>query len=173
MRLESLSYQTISFCLYVAVAKSAFGCESHNISLSCPENKTIFVDRADYGEYQKECPENTCCLPYPPDCTELVSENNPAEWVSLKAQCDNTSSCSYLFRGGIFIDECGASEEVDYMNICYPCLPGQNISTYILKIIDKILISEYMLKPYHFTIDIISAHFYLCIIFIVHINIFI
>ena len=38
--------------------------------------------------------------------------------------CDNSSSCTYLFRGGIFIDECGASENVDNINIYYSCLPG-------------------------------------------------
>ena len=65
-----------------------------------------------------------CCPPNPQDCTELVSENNEADWVSLKLECDNQTTCNYLFTGSIFIGDCASAGEVDYMNVYFSCLPG-------------------------------------------------
>ena len=66
-----------------------------------------------------------CCPPNPIDCTEVVSENDQAEWLALKYACDNQTTCNYLFRGAVFVEEaCGTGEDVQYLNVYYSCLPG-------------------------------------------------
>ena len=59
---------------------------------------------------------------------ELVSQNNEADWLALKAACDNQTSCDYMFPGATFIGDCASAGEVDYMNIYYSCLPGWELS---------------------------------------------
>ena len=54
---------------------SSFGCLSDVISLSCNDNKTIFVHSAYFGKYFIPC-SGGCCQPHPVrDCTELAEDN--------------------------------------------------------------------------------------------------
>ena len=66
-------------------AYSSYGCLTDVISLSCDDEKTIFVTSADYGKYEQNCDVDVeCCSPQADDCTELVEENRPADWVLLQ-----------------------------------------------------------------------------------------
>ena len=111
-------------------AKSGFGCVGDQLYLSCPNNKTIFVTSAEYGEYSQPCGEGQCCLPNPFDCVEQVSQNNNANWIDLKLTCDNETECSYLFQGSTFVQKCTVAEPVSYMNVFYQCLPGDNLTQF-------------------------------------------
>ena len=42
----------------------AYGCAGDIISLSCIGERTIFVDNAEYGEYDLACNDD-CCSPAP------------------------------------------------------------------------------------------------------------
>ena len=95
------------------------------IHLSCSNNKTIFVEQADYGQYSRACDEGTCCAPHPYDCTQSMEENNAGDWVLLKLECDNRTECSYLFQGSTFTDDvCAPADSVAYIEILYTCVPG-------------------------------------------------
>ena len=43
---------------------------------------------ATYGTYNDVC-DTSCCAPNPLDCTEVVSENNQADWIALKVKSFN------------------------------------------------------------------------------------
>ena len=106
---------------------SNFGCLAEEILLSCPNNKNIFVEHADYGQYSQACDEGTCCSPHPYDCTQSMEENNAGDWLLLKLECDNRTECSYLFQGSIFTDDvCAPADSVAYLGIRYSCLPGSH-----------------------------------------------
>ena len=101
---------------------------AEEISLSCSNNKTIFVEHADYGQYSRACDEGTCCAPHPYDCTQSMEENNEFDWAVLKLECDNTIECSYLFEGATFNDaRCAPGDSVAYLEIDYTCLPGNYV----------------------------------------------
>ena len=103
---------------------TAFGCLSDELVLSCPEGRTIFTTSAVYGRYDVACtPFFNCCPPDPlEDCTELVEENRPEDWLAIKLLCDNRTICTYEY-GGSTIDECGINYVADYLHIFYDCLP--------------------------------------------------
>ena len=67
-------------------AYSNYGCLGDTITLSCDDEKTIFVSSADYGQYALACDDDACCSPQAEDCTELVEENRPADWALLKVR---------------------------------------------------------------------------------------
>ena len=94
-----------------------YGCVSDVIRLSCVAG-VIYVTNAKYGMYSTPC--TGCCPPNATDCTELVSENRPEDWVSLKYQCDNKTSCEFQYRGSV-IDQCQEGYIADYMDIDYDC----------------------------------------------------
>ena len=92
-----------------ADAYSAYGCLTDVITLSCDDGKTIEVTSADYGKYAQTC-DSDCCSPQADDCTELVEENRPADWVLLKASdshfinlADFVVRCDRYQRNSIFL----------------------------------------------------------------------
>ena len=107
---------------------TSFGCVADNITLSCSDDKEIFVVSAEYGQYYQSCAEGTCCPPHPLDCTQSMEENNAIDWAVLKLSCDNRTSCDYLFQGSTFTDDvCTPVNSVSYLDIYYTCLPGIKI----------------------------------------------
>ena len=76
-------HQLNRFCGLFLDTKSSFGCVDDVITLSCANNKSINVMTATYGTYNDVC-DTSCCAPNPLDCTEVVSENNQADWIALK-----------------------------------------------------------------------------------------
>ena len=117
---------------------SAFGCPADEIQVSCPSNKTIFINNADYGQNKQACGEGTCCPPNPLDCTQDMAESTLDEWVQLKLRCDNRTECSYLFQGSTFTDGvCAPADSVAYLEIDYNCLPGISAAeNYVLLILN-------------------------------------
>ena len=105
---------------------SAYGCYLETVTLSCPDNRTIFVTDADYGQFSYTCtqPDVTCCPPQTrDDCTQSVEESAPQDWAALKLLCDNQTSCDVFHQGGVLLD-CPAPNEANYVRIYYQCLPG-------------------------------------------------
>ena len=113
----------VCFCFSVTGIHNAHGCESENIPLSCPNNRTIFITKAEYGEYSQPC-DTQCCSPHPLDCTEQMVDSDNDQWVYLKLLCDGNTNCSYPFQGSTFLNECTATNEVDYVSVYYACEPG-------------------------------------------------
>ena len=90
------------------------------------------MSNAEYGQYF-EGYGGFCLAPNPMyDCTEIVEENSPPDWLYLLSLCDNQTSCSYEYRGSV-IDECEVGYVADYMLITYDCNPGKgSCQTFIL-----------------------------------------
>ena len=103
---------------------TAFACTNDIVRLSCPGNRTILTVSADYGQYSSEVTECTECCSHNPlhDCTELVEENRPNDWLAIQALCDNQNSCEFE-NLGTAIDECEDGYLSDYMQLFYDCLP--------------------------------------------------
>ena len=100
---------------------SELGCISDVLELTCPDEKRIFTTSAVYGKYTFACDD--CCPPNPSrDCTELVSENRPEDWIAIKYYCDNKTTCEYENRGSP-IDDCQENYIADYLQIFYDCVP--------------------------------------------------
>ena len=102
----------------------AFACTNDMVTLSCPSGRTILAVSANYGQYSSEVTECTdCCAPNPEyDCTELVEENRPSDWLAIQALCNNQTSCEFE-NAGTVIDECEEGYASDYMQLFYDCLP--------------------------------------------------
>ena len=93
--------KTVRLC--VSGTFSALACFTDIAQLSCPDNRTINATSGVYGQYIDPhgfaCP-NDCCPPNPLyDCTELVYNNAPEDWVTIKLLCDGethdvTKNCS-------------------------------------------------------------------------------
>ena len=110
-----------------ADVNSAYGCFEDIITLSCAENRTIFVTNAYYGQFLQTCSHEgiACCSPNPVnDCVEDLETNSPADWLVLKTWCDNQTSCEFVNRGG-YMGSCADTSRVDYLTVNYQCLPGQ------------------------------------------------
>ena len=108
----------------------SFGCINDLISLSCPDNRSISVTGAYFGDYHyaSNC-GSECCPPHPiDDCTEYVPVSQPSEWVALKYTCDNQTDCEYQYRGTTFAFNCTIGNGAPYMEIFYNCVPGNEIS---------------------------------------------
>ena len=101
----------------------AHGCGGENIQLSCPDNRTIFVTHANYGEYGPTYTQ-PYCAPHPYNCYESVSVTDEDQWLYIKYLCDNQTTCSYPFEGSYFDTDCTPGSPVDYISIYYDCLPG-------------------------------------------------
>ena len=100
---------------------TSFACTSDIVTLSCPSNRTIFVTSAYYGQYNIPCGD--CCPPNPGlDCTVDMEENRPSNWFTIKALCDNQTSCQ-VDNFGSAIDECQEGYNSDYAQVFYDCLP--------------------------------------------------
>ena len=100
---------------------TALGCTGATVTLSCPGGRTILTTSANYGQYDNACFD--CCAPNPEsDCTELVEENRPSDWLAIQAECDNQTSCEFQNLGSV-IDTCEVGYTSDYMQVFYDCLP--------------------------------------------------
>ena len=66
---------------------TAFACTSGMVTLSCPAGRTILTVTANYGQYDNPNSECTdCCAPNPEwDCTEVVEENRPSDWLAISS----------------------------------------------------------------------------------------
>ena len=118
-------YQTTT----VAGAYSSLGCLSDHVTLSCPAGRTINATSAVYGQYiyphGSACP-NDCCPPNPVyDCTELVYDNSPQDWLAIKLLCDGQESCEFNYVGTGFSDSCDVGNFADYIQVFYNCLPRE------------------------------------------------
>ena len=100
---------------------TVFACTNDNVTLSCPAGRTILIVSANYGQYHYFSAD--CCAPHPAyDCTELVEENQPSDWVRIKTLCDGQASCEFEILGSV-INECYLGYLSDYMQLFYDCLP--------------------------------------------------
>ena len=102
-----------------------------NVSLSCPDNRTILVTHADYGQFSYTCtqPDVTCCPPHTADdCTESMEDARPQDLVTLKLLCDNETSCDFVNQGGALLG-CPEPNIIDYVTVYYRCLPGKDFSS--------------------------------------------
>ena len=104
---------------------TSFNCTSDIVTLSCPfNNRTIFITSAYYGKYHDfESSCNGCCPPNPQyDCTVLIEDNRPSDWLAIKALCDNQTSCQFENFGSV-IDDCEEGYTSDYAQIFFDCYP--------------------------------------------------
>ena len=99
---------------------SAYGCDLDFITLSCSIGAVINVASASYGQYGNPCSD--CCLPNATsDCTEVMWEIRPSDWLALKYTCDNQTSCEYRNLGSL-LENCNDPFYADYLTIDYDCL---------------------------------------------------
>ena len=103
---------------------TAFACTNDMVTLSCPGGRTILTVSANYGQYNSPNSECTdCCAPNPQyDCTEVVAENRPTDWLGIQMLCDNQTFCEFENLGST-ISECEQGYLSDYMQLFYDCLP--------------------------------------------------
>ena len=104
------------------------------MQLSCPAGRTINATSAVYGQYIYPhgfaCP-NDCCPPNPVyDCTELVYDNTPSDWLAIKLLCDGQESCEFNYVGTGFRDSCDVGNFADYTQVFYNCLPREFTAQY-------------------------------------------
>ena len=101
---------------------TAFACTLGSMAISCPSNRTILVTSGVYGVFDSPNSECTdCCAPNPQyDCTELVEEARPSDWLAIQALCDGQTSCEFENPGTV-LDDC-SDEASDYMQLYYDCL---------------------------------------------------
>ena len=109
----------------IRASYTEMACTRNNITLSCPENSHIFITSGIYAQYAYPC-ESGCCPPHPiVDCNEIIEENAPHDWNSLKDLCDTKSSCEVENDGGN-IHECEFNDDTgvmsDYTLLYYDCL---------------------------------------------------
>ena len=98
---------------------TAFACTLNVTTMSCPTNRTILTTSAIYG-WNGACAD--CCAPNPhDDCTELVEENSPDDWLAIQALCDAKTSCQFNTPGNA-LGGC-SGQTSDYMQLFYDCLP--------------------------------------------------
>ena len=102
---------------------TAFACTLSNVNMACPNNRTILTKSGVYGLFyspNSDC--SGCCAPNPQyDCTELVEENSPADWLAIQAVCDGQEMCQFEAPGTALGDCSGQLS--DYMQLFYDCLP--------------------------------------------------
>lgn len=68
---------------------TAMGCVNDVIELSCPDERRIITTGAIYGQYSLPC-DTDCCAPQPVgDCTALVEESRPEDWLAIQLLCNN------------------------------------------------------------------------------------
>ena len=93
------------------------------VTMACPDGRTILTTSAVYGVFDSpnsEC--SGCCAPNPQyDCTELVEENSPSDWLIIQALCDGQELCQFE-APGTALGDC-SSQLSDYMQLFYDCLP--------------------------------------------------
>ena len=100
---------------------TAFACTNNTVTLLCHGGRTIRTETAYYGQHHYFCTD--FCAPNPHlDCTELVEENRPSDWVRIKALCDGKASCEFENLGSV-INDCYPGYLSDYMQLFYNCLP--------------------------------------------------
>ena len=105
-------------------------CVTDLVQMSCPDGRTINATSAVYGQYiyphSFTCTNSDCCPPNPVyDCTELVYDNTPGDWVTIKLLCDGQESCEFENLGTTFRDSCDVGNFADYIQVFYNCLPRE------------------------------------------------
>ena len=102
----------------------AFACTGDVIALTClNRGGNIMTTTAHYGQYASTCAD--CCASNPAaDCTELVEDNRPSDWLAIKALCDNQTSCQFQNLGSL-INTCEVGYQSDYMEVFYDCVGGE------------------------------------------------
>ena len=102
---------------------TAFACAFENVTISCPKDRTILTTWAVYGLFDGPNSECTgCCAPNPQyDCTEIVEENSPSDWLAIQDLCDGEEVCQFETPGAD-LGNC-SSQLSDYMQLFYDCLP--------------------------------------------------
>ena len=107
---------------------TAFACTTETVTMSCPGGRQIFITSAIYAVY--DAPYSTCsecCPPNPAyDCFEAVDESRPADWITLKTECDYQETCEFQ-NVGSGLDECSTAS--DYMQVFFNCLPDNETET--------------------------------------------
>lgn len=101
---------------------TGFACTGAYMTLTCPGNRTIFLNNGTYGQHALAC--SVGCCPRNPeyDCTELVEENRPQDWLAIQALCDGEQSCQFE-NIGYPVDTCEEGYLSDYMQLFYDCSP--------------------------------------------------
>ena len=104
---------------------TAYACGKNRMTLSCSRDKWIVVTRAVYGQYDN--PSTNCsdcrCPPNPAmDCTELMEESYPQDWLAMKTLCDNSKRVEF-YPSRHIIDESEDEYIPDYVQVFYECLP--------------------------------------------------
>ena len=123
--------KTVRLC--VPGTFSALACFTDIAQLSCPDNRTINATSAVYGQYIDPhgfaCP-NDCCPPNPLyDCTELVYNNAPEDWVTIKLLCDGETDCEFPYNSSVeFRTLCDEGVTPDYVHVFYNCLPRKTFN---------------------------------------------
>ena len=99
---------------------TTFACTLDVVRVTCPINRTILLTSGVYGRHASVCGE--CCAPNPEyDCTELVEEAQPSDWLAMQALCDGQLSCNFEIVGTV-LGDC-FDQISDYMQLFYDCLP--------------------------------------------------
>ena len=114
---------------FVSVTYSAFQCAASEVILQCPNDQTILVVEAHYGQYGYTSTQDdlTCKPPHPEDdCVEQMEENAPGDWFILKELCDGQPSCTFVAQVGL-MSTCGESIEAEFTDVVYQCLPGKHV----------------------------------------------
>ena len=96
---------------------TAFACTLDNVTMSCPNNRTIMTTSGVYG-WNEACSD--CCAPNPgDDCTELVEENRPADWLAIQALCDGQNLCQFETPGTVLGDCSDQTSDYMYIQLIY------------------------------------------------------
>ena len=60
------------------------------------------------------------------DCTELVYDNSPHDWLAIKLLCNGQESCEFPYSGAGFRTSCDEGVIADYVHAFYNCLPRES-----------------------------------------------
>ena len=99
---------------------TAFACTTDTVTMSCPNGRTILTTSAVYGLFYSQ---TSGCMPNPVyDCTELVEEARPSDWLAIQGLCDEETSCEFENLGIASITGCSGKPS-EYIQVYYNCLP--------------------------------------------------
>ena len=100
------------------------------MSLSCPDEKTILVTSAEYGQFSYVCLQTDvqCCPPnIGDDCVEPMEEAAPVDWALLKEVCDEKQACQLPMNGAV-LSSCTEPSAAQYVSVFFQCFPGTTAS---------------------------------------------
>ena len=142
---------------------SALACVTDVAQLSCPDGRTINATSAVYGQYIYPhgfaCP-NDCCPPNPAhDCTELVYDNSPQDWLAIKLLCDEQESCEFPYSGAGFRTSCDEGVTPAYVHVFYNCLPRKNFNASVPRILTLLALCGALVFTVHVPHNRISSSY--------------